>query len=163
MFLQDDTHAYNLSSIVYFSNKTEQDIKKFCLIKLSLKMTLADQFQLNIDEILNKTHITVIQAADVKKHLSEVIPNVGEIDKIQLDKIIEATEHGQLLAPRKKEIRNLYPKALEIVKKYVEEYESEENPDSIDEDRTVEEVEELLDQKIPVYNGYTKKNPIGRD
>jgi len=123
-------------------------------------MTLTSQFESSIEEILKKTHITVKQESEFKKCLTEIIPNVGETDKKHIQKIIQITASGQLLAPRKKEIQIVYPKVLGIVKKYEEEYETEENPDPIEEVKSVEEVEELLDAKIPVYNGYSKENPM---
>jgi hypothetical protein len=123
-------------------------------------MALSIKFEASINEILGKARVAIKDEAAIKKQLDEIIPKVSVTDKKHLQKIMETTVRGQLLVERKKEIQLIYPKVLEIVKKYEEEYEEEENTDSIEEDKSVEEVETLLDEKIPIYQKYTKENPM---
>jgi prophage antirepressor-like protein len=113
-----------------------------------------------IDDILGGTYITMSNKKDIEEQLTKIKASSDGEENDIIDKIIETLECGKLKADRKKEIKKIYPNVLKIVKKYEETYEEEENTDDIDEDKTIEEVEKILDEKIPKYNNYSENNPM---
>ena len=49
---------------------------------------------------------------------------------------------------------------LKLTKKYEEEFNDEENEDDIDENLTIDEIENKLDSKVPDYNRFNKDHPM---
>jgi prophage antirepressor-like protein len=97
----------------------------------------------------------------VIKDIKSIKNKFAKIDEENCDRFIELlTAENYLKVDARKELITLKKPIINAIKRYAEEYNNEPNEDKLDGEKTEEEIEELLDQKIPSYNRYTEKNPM---
>jgi prophage antirepressor-like protein len=99
-------------------------------------------------------------ANSIKSDLETIKNKINDTDKPQLNKMIELVSNNIITKKIKNEIIQIRAPIINIIKKYEEEYNDQPNEDNINTNLSPEEVEKLLDDKIPGYYGFNENNPM---
>lgn len=114
-----------------------------------------------IDTSIRKNYIKKGEQNIITAGLNKIRETLNKSQDIKIiDTIIEIINKQKIPSAEKKIVINLHTKLTNIVSKYIEEYEESNNEDNIEIDKTPDEVEEILDNKIQKYNRYTEHHPM---
>lgn len=119
----------------------------------------------------NKTLIATIDDLEntkyIKKQTKTLVNNGLELVKEHatseetkcINKVIKIVNKPKYYAADKKILIQIKSSVIDVVKKYEEEYNEEENDDIINPNLTVDQIEKLLDDKIPCYH-FNDRHPM---
>lgn len=96
----------------------------------------------------------------LKEKLTSLQVHITKKESIIINPIIEILEKARLVKSDKYIIEEKTKTMIKLIKKYEEEFNDESNDDVINEEKMVDDIEAELDKKIPVYNGFSKNNPM---
>jgi len=96
----------------------------------------------------------------IKDNLEFIGKHATEQENNQIIEIIDILSKGRIAQDDKKRLIKSKQFMINMVNKYEENFNSEPNKDIIDINLSVEQVEKLLDDKIPKYNKFTENHPM---
>jgi len=141
--------------LLFFKN----DIKKIIINNIT-EMSNSNNL---IDAITNFSADVALTKDDknfLKDNLASLKEHINKKESKIISPIIEILEKGRLIKADKNIIEETKETMIELVNKYEEEFNDEDNEDDIDEEKTVDEIESELDNKINKYNGFSSHNPM---
>lgn len=113
-----------------------------------------------INDLTNAKYIKKDIKVFVKDNLELLKEHTKDEETKQLDTVIEMVSKQKLKSEDRKKLKQMRSSLVNVVKKYEEEFNDETSEDVINENLTVDEIESMLDQKIPEYNGFNEKHPM---
>lgn len=96
----------------------------------------------------------------IKSNLKTIKKHANKDDSIKINRMIVLTSNQTIDKNARNEIITIREPIIKIIKRYEEEYNEESNKDNIYENLSMGEIEELLDEKIPRYSGFSKNHPM---
>lgn len=123
---------------------------------MNLKQLLARLESLTTDKLYIKKKDRDTLKADLK--FLQQFASKDECKK--LIELIEILSNEKINVKDKNLLIDAKPFVINIIKKYEEEFNEEPNEDNVDDNLSTEQIEELLDTKIPKYNNFNDKHPM---
>ena len=122
-------------------------------------MTTLENLVEGIENLGNKKTIGKKERTIINEGLEIIKEYTTTQENKQIEKFNEIIEADRITIDTKKEIEAHREKMIKIINKYEEYFNDEPNEDEIDDNATIEEVEEILDNKVDAYK-FTKNNPM---
>ena len=120
----------------------------------------ANELVEKINSITNTKYIKKDTREHIKCELEKIIDHVDENEQKKINTLIAIVEKSDIKAADQCKIKQLRTSIINTIKKYEEYYNEECNEDIIDENLTVDEIEAILDNKIPEYNKFNETHPM---
>ena len=120
----------------------------------------ANELVEKINGITNTKYIKKDTREHIKSELEKIIDHVDENEQKQINTLITIMEKSDINAADRRKIKQLRTSMINTIRKYEEYYNDECNEDNIDENLTVNEIEAILDNKIPEYNKFNETHPM---
>lgn len=112
-----------------------------------------------IDTLPTVTYLKKTEIQNICDSFNIVKNIAAKTESKIIDSVLEIVSKGNLKAVDRKQLTNIKPKIIIIVKKYKDKY-IELRDEAMCDDLDTDEVEALLDKKIPDYNKFNKKFPM---
>lgn len=123
-------------------------------------MTSAPEVITAINTLSNATYNTNLIRDCIIDGIEIIKDSIEPTEKKCLNKVIKIVSKKKYQASDKKQLNQIKSSVIGIINKYEEEYNEESNEDELDESLSVDEVEALLDKKIPSYKKFSQIHPM---
>lgn len=123
-------------------------------------MNTVDKLITQIKELSASKYIKKESKDFIKENLKLIKEHANNQENKHINTIINVINNSQINKSDRDKIKIIKTPIINIIRKYEEEFNDEENDDDIEENLTVEEVEKIIDAKIPCYNKFDENHPM---
>lgn len=116
-----------------------------------------------INTIDNMTTSKYVKKGDktfIKENMLRIQDAATSKEYAHIKSLIKLMSSSKFQADERKKLSAIKEPVIEIIKKYEEYFNDDENDDDIDDEMTIDDVESRLDEKISHYNRFSKNNPM---
>ena len=123
-------------------------------------MSLPEKVIEEITKACRKKYIKKTEIDEMKQSYKCLEPFFNKNEKKQFNDMINIMSKCKIKSIDNIKLNKMKPIVINIVNKYAEEFNEEPNEDKLDDKLSVDEIEKILDGKIPKYNKYNENHPM---
>ncbi len=123
-------------------------------------MSTAEQLITHIKDLSASKYIKKDTKDFIKENMELIKECATDQENKHINTIINVINNPNINKSDRDKIKIIKAPIINIIKKYEEEFNDEENEDDIDENLTIDEIENKLDAKVPNYNKFDENHPM---